>query len=181
MAQENKPITADAELIGRALAGDSRAFVQLYGEHIGHIYAVCLRMLANAERAKELAQETMVRAWEMLGSFRNESPFGAWIHRIAVNAVLDHIRAERRRFARVEFTGEPEDFERGGQPLIVESSFDVEAAIASLPPQARAILVLHDIEGYQHNEIADMLGIAIGTSKAQLHRARTIVKEKLQS
>lgn len=167
------------ELLRQAQAGNSRAFIQLCEDHTGHVYAVCLRMLANAGLAKELAQETIVKAWQRLNSFRGESPFGAWIHRIAINTVLDYMRVEKRLAARVEFTNELEPFDSEDSTGPVELAVDLEDALAALPQQARAVLLLHDHEGYSHGEIGTMLGIATGTSKAQLHRARTLLKKVL--
>ncbi len=167
------------ELLRQAQAGNSQAFIQLCEEHTGHVFAVCLRMLANADLAKEVAQETIVKAWQQLKSFRGESPFGAWIHRIAINTTLDFLRVEKRLAARVEFTDEFEPFDMQDSALPVDVALDLEDAIATLPLQARAVLLLHDYEGYTHEEIGSMLGIASGTSKAQLHRARTILKKVL--
>jgi RNA polymerase sigma-70 factor (ECF subfamily) len=180
MEKEKKLFANDLDLIAQAQAGDKDAFVRLYRQHIGHIYATCLRMLADGLRAEEMAQETIARAWKMLSSFRGESPFGGWIHRIAVNAVLDHIRNEQKLSVKIMFTGDIEEYDAEEEHISPEESLDLEEAISSLPKQARAILILHDIEGYRHREIAKMLDIAPGTSKAQLHRARLLVKERLQ-
>lgn len=179
MEKEKLLLTDSVDLIRRAKTGDNAAFIRLCKENSGHVYAVCLRMLANTELAKELTQETIVRAWEMLHSFRGESPFGAWIHRIAVNAVLDHIRSERRRAARIQFTDDLEFFDCDEKTISHDMMIDLEDAVASLPLQARTVIVLHDIEGYSHDEIGTMLGIASGTSKATLHRARTLLKARL--
>jgi RNA polymerase sigma-70 factor (ECF subfamily) len=167
------------DLVDRAKGGDNRAFMFLCKENAGHIYAVCLRMLADPNMAKELTQVTLIRAWEMIGTFRGESPFGAWIHRIAVNAVLDHIKHERRRSSHVSTTDAIESYNYPSATVSFDEHIDLEQAIALLPPQARAVIVLHDIEGYSHEEIGAMLGIAPGTSKAHLNRARFILKERL--
>jgi len=171
---------SDLDLIRKAKAGDAVAFGQLYRKHAAHIYATCLRMLANRSRAEEMAQEAIVKAWQMLSTFRSECPFSAWLHRIAVNTVLDHLRREKRLQARVEFTAEVVDGDDHEPRVSLEDTLDLEAAIASLPDHARTILVLHDIEGYKHEEIAEMMGIATGTSKAQLHRARILLKERVE-
>ncbi|MBI5020512.1 MAG: RNA polymerase sigma factor [Ignavibacteriales bacterium] len=178
MEQEKQLLTEGADLIRLAKTGDNAAFLQLCRENSGRVYAVCLRMLANTELAKELTQDTIVRAWQMLHTFRGESPFGAWLHRIAVNAVLDHIRSEKRRSARVQFTDNLEFFQNE-ETISQDVMIDLEDAVASLPLQARTVIVLHDIEGYSHDEIGTMLGIASGTSKATLHRARTLLKARL--
>jgi RNA polymerase sigma-70 factor (ECF subfamily) len=169
-------IAIDIDLVQRAQKGEKSAFLRLYEEHAGHIYAVCLRMLADTEAAKEAAQEAAVQIWLKLGDFRGESPFSAWIHRIAINTVLDHLRSEKRRHARVEFSNDA-DFGEDDAP---QKYIDLEDAIASLPPQSRTVLILHDIEGYRHEEIGTMIGIASGTSKAHLHRARMLLKVRLQ-
>ena len=173
----------ERQLVTRAAEGDQAAFGRLYREHAGHIYAVCLRMLADGERAKEVAQETIIRIWNRLSTFRGESPFSAWIHRIAVNTVLDHLRSDKRRGEHVEFTDDLDRYDRpGGADADSPAglSMDLEQAIASLPARARIILVLHDIEGYRHEEIAEMLSIVPGTSKAHLHRARNLLKERVE-
>ncbi|MBI1807655.1 MAG: sigma-70 family RNA polymerase sigma factor [Ignavibacteria bacterium] len=172
--------TDDQDIVSRAQAGDKGAFEILYRQHVGRVYAVCLRILSNTERAEELTQVAFIRAWEMLGSFRGESAFSSWLHRIAVNVVLLDLRTQRRRTARVESTDDLDFYDSIEHTTPPSTGIDLEDAIASLPPQARAIFVLHDIEGYQHNEIAEMMGLATGTSKAQLHRARKLLKERLQ-
>ena len=169
----------DIERVRKAREGNREAFLQLYDEHSAHVYATCLRMVGESGRAKELAQDTFVRAWRMLGAFRGESPFGAWIHRIAVNAVLDHLRSGKRLAERVEFTDDPPDGDSTAGDPAPETTMDLERLIAALPTQARMVLVLHDIEGHTHEEIGALMGIARGTSKAQLHRARQLLKEAL--
>lgn len=165
------------DLVRRAQDGDASAFEALYWAHAGRVYALCLRMTADATRATTLTQDTFVRAWKRLPSFRGESAFGSWLHRVAVNVVLGEMRARQRRTARLQPTA---DLERYDRPAPTgESGMDLERAIAALPPQARAVLVLHAIEGYRHDEIADLLGIAAGTSKAHLHRARRLLRDAL--
>lgn len=174
------PRRAEAdEWIGRAQAGDESAFERLYREHVGRVYALCLRMSADARRAEELTQDVFVRAWERLGSFRGDSAFSSWLYRLAVNVVLGERRSERRRTKRVLATDEaaqaiPAPRANPGERM------DLERAIAGLPPGARAIFVLYEIEGYRHEEIAELTGLASGTSKAQLHRARRLLKEALE-
>jgi RNA polymerase sigma-70 factor (ECF subfamily) len=161
-----------------AVAGDTDAFGRLYRAHVGRVYAVCLRLEGDAARAEELTQDVFVRAWEALPGFRGESAFGTWLHRLAVNVVLGDRRAAWRRDRRVVAVEEPEALERPRE-LDPGLALDLEDAIASLPPGARAVFVLHDMEGYQHAEIAAMTGIAEGTSKAQLFRARRLLRERL--
>ena len=151
-------------------------FEALYRTHVGRVYALCLRMTADERAAKELTQDVFVRVWEKLDSFRGDSQLGTWIHRIAVNTVLMARRSDFRR-------AEEELKEDDGLPSAVsrqpEQAMDLEAAIASLPPMARQVLVLHYLEGYEHAEIGTMLCIAEGTSKAHCFRARRLLRERL--
>jgi RNA polymerase sigma-70 factor (ECF subfamily) len=173
-------VDTDRDLVQRAQARDAPAFARLYRAHVGHIYALCLRMTANAARAEELTQQSFIRAWEKLPHFRGESAFSSWLHRLAVNLVLMDLRAGARRTARVLFTDEPAAFEIPQTATPPGTRLDLEQAIAALPSQARTIFVLHDVEGWQHHEIAEQLGLAIGTTKAQLHRARHLLQEALR-
>jgi RNA polymerase sigma-70 factor, ECF subfamily len=166
-------------LIRRAQDGDMAAFEQLYRDNVGRVFAVCLRLAGDASLAEELAQEAFVRAWQKLGSFRGESAFSSWLYTLAVNTALTERRSRRRRTARVFATDDLTAFDKPGRPPGPEHGFDMEKAMAALPPGARAVLVLHDVEGYKHHEIAEMTGIAEGTSKAQLHRARRLLREAL--
>lgn len=168
-----------AELsVRRAQAGDERAFAELYQRHVARIYALCLRLEADQQRAAERTQDVFVRAWERLGTFRGESSFGTWLHRLAVNLVIQHRRSVFRRERWSVSTAEPEAFERAGTGASHEP-MDLEAAIARLPAGARLVFVLHDVEGYTHEEIAERARIAAGTSKAQLFRARRLLREML--
>ena len=162
-----------------AQQGDQAAFGQLYRLHAGRVYALCLRMAGDAVEARRLTQDVFVRAWERLGLFRGESAFSSWLYRLAVNVVLADRRAAGRRLRRVALGGDaaPDAAAPGGWS---EERLDLERAIAQLPPGARAVFVLHDIEGYAHEEIAAMTGIAAGTSKAQLHRARRLLRRALE-
>jgi RNA polymerase sigma-70 factor, ECF subfamily len=171
---------AEAAVIRRAQERDMRAFEELYRAHVPRVYAVCIRMTANVTRAEELTQKTFVTVWEKLPLFRGESAFTSWLHRVAVNTVLADLRAEHRRTQRVFTTEDPGVFETPSTPPPAGIKMDLEQAIAGLPPQARAVFVLHDVEGWQHNEIAEQLGVAVGTTKAQLHRARKLLQEALQ-
>ena len=166
------------ETIQRAQAGDATAFRALYDAHVGRVYALCLRLAGDRQQAEEHAQDVFVRAWERLGSFRGESAFSTWLHRLAVNEVLQARRAAGRRSARVELAEDGGASREGGQPPAPPAG-DLGQAIARLPAGARTVFVLHDVEGYQHDEIAQMTGIAVGTSKAQLFRARRLLREAL--
>jgi RNA polymerase sigma-70 factor (ECF subfamily) len=167
----------------RPVAEDSRAALleRLYGEHADRIYGLCLRMSGDRVRATELAQDVFVRAWEQLGRLRADSDAGAWLWRLATNVVLNAQRSDRRRFARVAPVAEPGLLERAdlGTPLPVRR-LSLDAAIARLPDRAREVFVLHDVEGFAHAEVAEMLGVAEGTVRAHLHRARTLMREVLR-
>ena len=169
------------DLVSAAQDGDELAFRSLYDQTVGRIHALCLRLVADPASAEELTQDVFVRAWERLGSFRGESAFSTWLHRLAVNVVLTERRARGRREKRIFPAGELQDLET--EPAVPSNSpgtrMDLEQAIAALPAGARAVFVLHDIEGYQHEEIASMSGLATGTSKAQLFRARRLLREML--
>jgi len=167
-------------LIARVQNGDVDAFELIYNEHSGRVYALCLRLLGGEQiAATELMQDVFVRAWKNLGRFRGESAFSSWLHRLAVNAMLENARSDKRRVARVlpmEDTSQIGAFSPGDSP---ELRIDLERAIARLPAGARTAFVLHDIEGYQHQEIAEQLGVAVGTVKAQLHRAHKLLIQAL--
>ena len=170
-------ISAEIELVRLARQGDADAFRALYEAHVGRVFALCLRLAGERGQAEELTQDVFVRVWRQLDSFRGESAFGTWLHRVAVNEVLGRFRARGRR-SRHETAEDLDQYDppaaRGGPPPI-----DLEAAIARLPPGARQVFVLYDVEGFRHEEIATLTGIAIGTSKAQLHRARRLLRESL--
>lgn len=172
----------EPELVGRARQRDVRAFEQLYRAHVARIHGLCLRMTANPAQAEELTQKTFLAAWQKLPLFRGDSAFGSWLHRVAVNTVLTDQRAEQRRVRRVFGTEDPAAFEDSNPPPPPATAIrlDLEQAIAGLPRQARTVFVLHDVEGWRHEEIAEQLGVAVGTSKAQLHRARKLLQEALQ-
>lgn len=166
------------ETVRRAQAGDQAAFRELYQAHVGRVFAVCLRLAGNRMEAEEHTQDAFVRAWERLASFRGESAFGTWLHRLAVNEFLLARRGAGRRSARITVTDDDHILDRGA-PTSESHGTDLEQAIAALPQGARTVFVLHDIEGYQHEEIARLSGIAAGTSKAQLFRARRLLRKAL--
>ncbi|MFL5575978.1 MAG: RNA polymerase sigma factor [Gemmatimonadaceae bacterium] len=178
---------AEMDVIARAAAGDRRAFEGLYHDHVGRVFSLCVRMVGDRVAAEELTQDVFVRAWEKLSLFRGESAFGTWLHRLAVNVVLHRRKAEGVRRSRFTSSDDEEEGgaaeaagvlrQRGAGP---GDRMDLEAAIAKLPPGARRVFVLHDVEGYKHEEIAEMLGVTSGGSKAQLHRARLLLREALQ-
>ena len=167
----------DAADASRAAAGDFRAFERLYRAHVPRVHALARRML-SADEAPEATQDAFVRAWQKIGQFRGEAAFGTWLHRLAVNVFL-----ARRHVLKLQRERHVDD-ERvlGTLPARVagpDLTVDFEAAIVRLPPGARQVFVLHDVEGFTHEEIGDQLGISPGGSKAQLHRARMLLREKL--
>jgi RNA polymerase sigma-70 factor (ECF subfamily) len=182
------PVEAEPEdliLVRLAAAGDQRAFERLYRLHVDRIYGLCCRLCnGDTARAEQSTQDAFVRAWEKLGSFRGESRFGTWLHRLTVNVVLGEHRLLKRWVAFED--GSSTEDEAAADSIIPPQHedtglrMDLERALSRLPNGARTVLVLHDIEGYQHEEIASLTGIAVGTSKAQLHRARKLLKEWLQ-
>jgi RNA polymerase sigma-70 factor (ECF subfamily) len=183
-SSESDPKVLDREHaeVALAAAGDRRAFERLYRTHVDRVFSICARMVNDRTRAEELTQDVFVRVWNKLGQFRGQSTFGTWLHRLAVNVVLNERKTDRRRMNRVE---EVEDFDH-----VVDASsmsdvspglaIDLEAAIKLLPPGARRVFVLHDVEGFTHEEIGHMLGVTSGGTKAQLHRARLLLRKALQ-
>jgi len=168
-------------LVQRAQARDPRAFEALYRRLVGRIYALSLRMTRDPLRAEELPQDVFVRAWERMESFRGESRFTPWLHRLAVHVILQEGRAKGRRESREHLVADPADYLGRVQKEMPGTRVDLERAIAALPEGARTVLVLRDIHGYKYEEIAQMQGVALGTVKAQIHRARKMVKERLGS
>lgn len=184
----------ELELARLAAGGDHSAFERLYHAHSARVFALCLRMCGSRTRAGELTQDVFVHVWERLASWRGESALSSWIYRLTVNLVLSNVRGEQRRqkheMAETDMDGgadregghpEPsEGFVHGSaKPASVHEAIDLERAIAGLPKGARTVFVLHDVEGYQHDEIAKMTGTAEGTCRAQLHRARKLLIEAL--
>jgi RNA polymerase sigma-70 factor (ECF subfamily) len=170
--------------VARAAAGDRGAFERVYRLHVNRVYSLCARMVSDRTRAEELTQDVFVRAWEKLHLFRGESSFATWLHRLTVNVVLNARKSEGRERSRYEENDEESggmDARPGvvGMPLAPGDLLDLEDAITKLPPGARRVFVLHDIEGYKHEEIAEMLGVTSGATKAQLHRARLLLREAL--
>jgi RNA polymerase sigma-70 factor (ECF subfamily) len=173
--------TSTAQLVERSAAGDLSAFEALYHQHLGRVFALCLRMCGNRSEAEELTQEAFIRAWRKLPSFRGDSAFSTWMHRLTVNLVLGHKRSDGRREDREAAAGERWYDDGATTHHNPASTLDLERAIATLPDGARTVFVLHDIEGYTHAEIAAMSDVAEGTSKAQLSRARMLLRKALSS
>src|SRR5262245_24246117 len=159
---------------------EADAFEGLYHSNAGRTYPLCLRMSGDPAAAAELTQDVFVRAWQKLGTFRGESEFSTWLRRLAVNLVLNEITARKRREARIEITDDLARFDRG-RSTSGDVKMDLERALAALPPGARSVFVLHDVEGYRHEDIAQMQGVAVGTVKAQLHRARKLLQRLLEA
>lgn len=169
----------DADRFDAALAaqGDPVAFERLYHRHVGRIHSLARRML-DVDKADEMAQDVFVRAWQKLSLFRGESAFGTWLHRLAINVILAR-RAELAK-QRGRFSDDDLALDHiASRAVHHETRMDFEAALATLPPGAREVFVLHDVEGYKHEEIASLLGVTAGTSKSQLHRARMALRECL--
>jgi len=166
-------------LVRLASAGDRSAFERLYRKHAGRIYALCLRMTGRASEAEEMTQEAFIRAWERLGSFEGRSLFSSWLHRLAVNVVLNERRSRGGSRAFEALDGHHD--RTAASPRGSEGGGDLERAIAALPEAARQVFVLHEVHGYTHEEISEVAGIAVGTSRAHLHRARTLLRGALTS
>ena len=163
--------------VALAASGDSSAFERLYRTHVARVHSIARRMLGSHD-ADEVTQDIFVRTWQKLGQFRGESAFSTWLHRLAINVVIE----KRRSFAiqRERMTDDPDALDTVTvMPARADLTVDFDAAIEQLPPGAREIFVLHDVEGYKHREIAVLLGIASGTSKRQLHRARMLMRKYL--
>jgi RNA polymerase sigma-70 factor (ECF subfamily) len=167
-------------IIRRAQQGDVGAFESIYRANASSVYALCRRMTSDDRQARELTQDVFVRVWERLTQFRGQSALATWIHRVAVNVVLEHMRSRKRSDARsgADALGVADGRRVDAQIL---ARLDVDAAVARLPDGARAVFVLHDVEGYSHDEIAQMTGMAAGTARAQLWRARRALMRLLDS
>ncbi len=163
--------------VRRAARGDVRAFERLYRDHVALVFSLARRM-AGPDEAEELTQEVFVRAWQKLKTFRGDAAFSTWLHRVAVNLILTRRRSRKRLEEReVENDGALES--AAAPPQTPGAALDLETALDALPAGARQVFVLHDVEGYRHDEIADMLGVSAGTSKSQLHRARMLMRAQL--
>ena len=175
----NKPEMADeADWIVRAQRSDARAFESLYRMHIDKVYGLCLRMTGNVSEAEDCTQEAFIQAWNKLEKFRGDSAFSTWLHRIAVNSVLGRMRKSKREQDRIQLAGEA-----AVSPASVADTGelrDLSDAVDKLPEGARHVFVLYAVYGYSHDEAGSMLGIASGTSKAQLHRARRLLAQQLK-
>jgi len=180
---ESKTSDHDDEsgLVASAVRGDCAAFEKLYRRHRDRIYGLLWRLCGgDAALAEDLLQEAFIRAWQKLDSFRGDSQFGTWLHKLSANVALSDRRSQLRRMKREIVLDEAiERTATGAKDVHAGQRMDLEKAIAGLPERARTVLVLYDIEGYSHAEIAEITGMAVGSSKAQLHRARNLVREEL--
>jgi len=192
LIQQKKTIASglsEAEAIERAKRGDAESFEGLYVLHKRRVYSLCLRMTGNTAEAEDLTQEAFLQLYRKIASFRGESAFSTWLHRLAVNVVLMRLRKKGLPQVSLEETLEPQQEggprkDIGTRDNVLAGSIDrinLERAIESLPPGYRMVFVLHDIEGYEHNEIAEMLGCSIGNSKSQLHKARMKLRDLLKN
>jgi RNA polymerase sigma-70 factor, ECF subfamily len=185
-SQSTEP--AEGVLIERAKQGDAEAFQMLYDKHKRRVYSLCLRMTANTAEAEDLAQEAFLQLYRKIATFRGESAFSTWLHRLSVNVVLMHLRRKSLPVVSLEETtqGMDDDSPRkdfGADDVALAGSIDrlqLQRAVDSLPPGYRTIFVLHDIEGYEHNEIARIAGCSVGNSKSQLHKARMKLRDLLR-
>jgi RNA polymerase sigma-70 factor (ECF subfamily) len=181
---------SEAQAIERAKQGDAEAFQFLYDLHKRRVYSLCLRMTSNTAEAEDLAQEAFLQLFRKIGTFRGESAFSTWLHRLSVNVVLMHLRKKGLPVVSLEETtqgsGGEEDTPKkdfGAEDVALAGSIDrlqLQKAVESLPPGYRTIFVLHDVEGYEHNEIATIVGCSIGNSKSQLHKARMKLRDLLK-
>jgi RNA polymerase sigma-70 factor (ECF subfamily) len=179
---------SEAEAIERAKQGDAEAFEALYNLHKRRVYSLCLRMTANTAEAEDLTQEAFLQLFRKIGTFRGESAFSTWLHRMSVNVVLMRLRKKGLPLVPLDEPQETEEEtpkkELGGDDAQLAGSVErlqLQRAIEELPPGYRTIFVLHDVEGYEHNEIAGIVGCSIGNSKSQLHKARMKLRELLKS
>jgi RNA polymerase sigma-70 factor (ECF subfamily) len=176
--------TADLELAARCRAGDADAFEELYRLHVRRLFGLVLRMVGSAEDAEDLVQEVFLQAHRKLAGFRGESTLGTWLYRLTMNHCLDHLRGRQAKMSRA--TDSLDDDERA-EPMAPApavppaiSRMDLEKAIAALPPGSRAAFLLHDVEGFEHREVAEILGVSEGTSKSQVHKARLKLRSILR-
>ena len=185
VAEVEKPQgPTDFELAKKSAAGDTSAFEEIYHRHFRRVYALCLRMMGNPTEAEDMTQDVFVQLFNKIGMFRGESAFTTWLHRMTVNQVLMHFRKKSTRSELLTDEGEtPVQIVQGTanpNAMPVVDRIGLEKALKALPVGYRTVFVLHDIEGYEHYEIADMLGIAEGTSKSQLHKARLKLRQLIR-
>jgi RNA polymerase sigma-70 factor, ECF subfamily len=174
------------DLVGRLRRGDAGAFEELYQRHAGRLYGLACRMTGNATESEDLLQDIFLQAHRRLGTFKGESALGTWLYRLAMNVCLDHLRSKRARMDQATESfdaddGPPPPSTEEGQTALAVTRIDLERAIARLPEGCRAAFLLHDVEGLEHQEVGAILGIAEGTSKSQVHKARTRLRAWLRA
>jgi RNA polymerase sigma-70 factor, ECF subfamily len=176
--------TADLELAARCRAGDTDAFEELYRQHARRLYSLVVRMIGSAQDAEDLLQEVFLQAYRKLPGFRGESTLGTWLYRLTMNHCLDHLRGRQAKMSRATASIDEESVDEPAAPDPVVPSaisrMDLERAIEALPPGSKAAFLLHDVEGFEHQEIAAILGISEGTSKSQVHKARLKLRALLR-
>ncbi|MBI3649655.1 MAG: RNA polymerase sigma factor [Acidobacteria bacterium] len=182
--ERSEPVS-DLDLVRAAAAGDAAAFEQLYHLHNRRVYSLCLRMLSSGTQAEDMTQEVFLQVFRKIGSFRGDSAFTTWLHRLTVNQVLMHFR---KRGVKLEHTSEEGDFTnvvetplQSTRRISMVDRLDLDKAIGELPPGYRTVFILHDVEGYEHEEISGLLKVSVGTSKSQLHKARMRLRDLLKS
>ncbi len=183
-AQKPPQQPTDFELAQKSAAGDTAAFEEIYHRHFRRVYALCLRMMGNPTEAEDMTQDVFLQLFNKIGMFRGDSAFTTWLHRMTVNQVLMHFRKRSTRSEKTTEEGEtPVQIVQGTanpDKMPVVDRIALERALQQLPNGYRTVFVLHDIEGYEHYEVADMLGIAEGTSKSQLHKARLKLRQLIK-
>ncbi|MBV9959227.1 MAG: RNA polymerase sigma factor [Acidobacteria bacterium] len=181
---EQAKATSDYALAQRAAKGDMEAFEVLYQRHNRRVYSLCLRMTQNVQEAEDLTQESFIQLYRKIGSFRGDSAFTTWLHRLTVNQVLMHFRKRSVKMEKTTEEGEtPIQIVKGTEnpnAMPVVDRIALDNAIAQLPPGYKSVFILHDVEGHEHEEVARILGCSVGTSKSQLHKARMKLRRLLK-
>jgi RNA polymerase sigma-70 factor (ECF subfamily) len=166
---------SESQLIARSQQGDHQAYEQLYRAHVGKVNAVCMRLCGQRELAEDLCQESFIRAWQKIDSFRGDSAFGSWLYRLTSNVVIGYLR-QQNKWKMVSFDSQIHEATNGFSKMHDER-LDLEKTLMRLPDQARVVVILYEYLGYRHHEISKLTGIAVGTSKSHLHRAKLLFKE----
>jgi RNA polymerase sigma-70 factor (ECF subfamily) len=175
--------SADLELAKRCRSGDTEAFEELYRQHSGRLFNLAFRMAGSAQEAEDLLQEVFLHAYRKLGSFRGDSSLGTWLYRLGMNHCLDYLRGRQARMSQATDSLDEEGAAELGSPSprtpVAVNRVDLERAIGRLPDGCRAAFLLHDVEGFEHHEVASILGVSEGTSKSQVHKARMKLRAML--
>ncbi|NNC99502.1 MAG: RNA polymerase sigma factor [Gammaproteobacteria bacterium] len=170
------PSDSEFQLVALSKQGDHKAYEQLYRANAGKVYALCMRLCGQRELAEDLTQEAFIRAWQKIGSFRGDSAFGSWLYRLTSNLVIGHLRQQTKW--KMDVFNDQKHEATLGFASIDDQRSDIEQALMALPDQARVVVILYEYLGYKHNEISALTGMAVGTSKSQLHRARAILNQR---